>query len=115
MSCYTFETRNYTEGIFNVDATYIIHLENNGRYQDIERQLSKFTPSNKVYILRNKGYKCKQNTDIHNSALDLVDAYLTILNDAKLKNYENILILEDDFIFDDRVNNQKHKDNVNTF
>ena len=115
MSCYTFETRNYTEGIFNVDATYIIHLENNGRYKDIEKQLSEFTPSNKVYILINKGYKCKKDTDIHNSALDLVDAYLTIFNDAKLKNYENILILEDDFIFDKSVNNKYHQDNINTF
>uniref|UniRef100_A0A6C0JMZ9 Glycosyltransferase n=1 Tax=viral metagenome TaxID=1070528 RepID=A0A6C0JMZ9_9ZZZZ len=115
MSCYTFETRNYTNGMFNVDATYIIHLENNGRYQKIENQLSQFIPSNKVYILRNKGYDCKQNINIKNSTDDLVDAYLTILNDAKLKNYENILILEDDFIFDERVNNQNHKDNVNKF
>ena len=61
MSCYTFENRNYTNGMFNVDATYIIHLENNGRYQNIENQLSQIAPSNKVYILRNKGYKCKQN------------------------------------------------------
>lgn len=115
MSCYTFETRNYTHGIFNVDATYIIHLENNGRYEHIENQLTQFTPSNKVYILINKGYKCKKNTDIYNSVLDLVDAYLTIFNDAKLKNYENILILEDDFIFDERVKNHYHKDNVNKF
>jgi hypothetical protein len=115
MSCYTFENRYYTNGIFNVDATYIIHLENNGRYQNIEEQLSKFIPSNTVYILRNKGYVCKQNIEINNSTDDLIDAYLTILNDAKLKNYENVLILEDDFIFDERVNNQNHKDNVNNF
>ena len=119
MSCYTFENRNYTNGMFNVDATYIIHLENNGRYQNIENQLSQIAPSNKVYILRNKGYKCKQNINIHNSAADLVDAYLTVCNDAKLKNYENVLILEDDFIFDERlkhkVNSQVHKDNVNKF
>ena len=113
MSCYTFENRNYTTGIFNVDATYIIHLENNGRYQNIENQLSKITPSNIVYILRNKGYVCK--TVINNPTDDLIDAYLTVLNDAKIKNYENILILEDDFIFDERLHNQNHQDNINKF
>ena len=114
MSCYTFETRNYTNGLFNVDATYIIHLENNGRYQNIENQLSQFTPSNKVYILINKGYKCKQDINIPDSN-DLIDANLTILNDAKLKNYENILILEDDFMFDERLHNKNHQDNINKF
>jgi hypothetical protein len=115
MSCYTFENRNYTTGIIDVDATYIIHLENNGRYQNIEHQLSKITPSNIVYILRNKGYHCKQDKDVDNSTDDLIDAYLTVLNDAKIKNYENILILEDDFIFDERLNNKAHQDNINKF
>jgi len=116
MSCYTFENRNYKTGIFNVDATYIIHLENNGRYQNIENQLSQIIPSNTVYILRNKGYNCKQNTNINNSTDDLIDAYLTVLNDAKIKNYENILILEDDFIFDERLKlNSSHQNNINKF
>ena len=115
MSCYTFENRNYTNGIFNVDATYIIHLENNGRYENINNQLSKLSPSNKVYILRNKGYVCKNNININNSTDDLIDAYLTVLNDAKIKNYENVLILEDDFIFDERLHDKTHQTNINKF
>ncbi len=60
--CYRFEEYNYTDGFFNsIDTTYIIHLENNGRYDAIQDQLNKFHPTNRVYILYNKGFKkCKK-------------------------------------------------------
>ena len=79
-NCYSFEILNYTDGMFNkcTDATYIIHLENNGRYVDIQKQLNNFHPNNIVYILFNKGYKCKNNPKINKANLDLTDAYIYI-------------------------------------
>ena len=40
-NCLKLETRKYDNGMFqkSVDATYIIHLENNGRLSDINKQL----------------------------------------------------------------------------
>jgi hypothetical protein len=56
----------------------------------------------------NKGYKkCEKDKYIDKPPLDLIDAFFNIFNDAKIKKYENILILEDDFIFNEKINDKK--------
>ncbi len=115
--CYRFEERIYNDSIFkNVDATYIIHLEDNGRLPHIESQLSEYHPTEKVYILFNKGYKkCKKKDYIDKPPRDLVDAYYTIFNDSRDKKYNNILILEDDFIFDEKIKDKEHSESIDEF
>jgi hypothetical protein len=114
MRCYDYEEYNFNNGILDVDATYIIHLKGNGRYESIIDQLNKYPISKKVYIVLNKGFKkCKKNPAITKPPLDLVDAYLEIFDHAK--NMDNILILEDDFMFDDKILEPFHQNNVNEF
>jgi hypothetical protein len=115
MECYYFEKRQYSDGFFNnsVDATYILHLEGNGRLQSINEQLEQYHPTNIVYILFNQGYKKCKKENIDQSSKDLVDACLTIFKDANEKKYNNILILEDDFFFSPEV--KKHSNNINDF
>jgi len=107
--CYKYKKYTFNDGLFkNVDATYIIHLENNGRLKSIKNQLSLYHPTNIVYIVFNKGYKkCEKDKYIDKPPLDLIDAFFNIFNDAKIKKYENILILEDDFIFNEKINDKK--------
>ena len=116
-SCYLFKEYIYDDPILsNVDATYIIHLEGNGRLQNIEDQLEKYHPSKKVYILFNKGYKkCKKEEYIDSPSKDLIDAFYTIFKDANNKQYNNIIILEDDFIFDNKINDKNHRQNIDDF
>jgi len=117
-SCYIFESIIYNDGLFNntVDATYIINLEKNGRLDNILNQLKEYHPTNIVYLVFNRGYKkCKKENFIINSAYDLVDAHLTIFKHAKEKNYNNILILEDDFIFSPEIKSKFHINNINNF
>jgi hypothetical protein len=109
---YEFEMIKMNDGMFDesVDATYIIHLVNNGRYEHIMEQLTKYHPTSTVYIVMNKGYKNSvKQPFITNSSLDLVDAFITVFKHAK--KYNNILVLEDDFIFSDEI--MKHQHNVN--
>lgn len=115
--CYRFEERKFSDPIFkNVDATYIIHLEDNGRLPHIESQLSEFHPTEKVYILFNKGYKkCKKKDYIDKPPKDLVDAYYTIFNNSREKKFNNILILEDDFIFDEKIKDKEHSESIDEF
>lgn len=97
--CYTFKKIKYNKGLLDnaVDATYIIHLEGNGRYDDIMNQLESYHPTKEVYIIFNKGYKkCKKDKHITLPAYDLIDAFLQAFKHAKNQNYNNILILEDD-------------------
>jgi len=109
--CYKFELRNYNKGFLDdfVNCTYILHLENNGRMKNIEQQLSRNIPTKKIYIVYNKGYKnCTKKLIDYNSKIDLVDANLIIMKHSIDNNFNNILILEDDFIFDyDRINDIK--------
>ena len=115
--CYQFDHNQYTDGIFDaIGATYIIHLEGNGRYEEIQKQLSEYHPTNELYIVRNKGYKkCQKSEHINAPALDLVDAFLQIFKHAAAQNYDYILILEDDFIFDPSVKDAQHVNNIQRF
>ena len=116
--CYRFERIYFENGILQeqVDATYIIHLEGNGRYDDIQKQLHKFHPTNVVYIVFNKGFKsCKKVAHIDKPPLDLVDAFLQTFNHAKKHSYKNILVLEDDFIFDDKIKETQNKEKICNF
>ena len=115
---YRFEQFIFDNPIFedSIDATYIIHLENNGRLTHIMDQLSKYKPTKTTYICFNKGYKnCKKKEFITNSTYDLVDANLNIFKHADLMNYNNILILEDDFIFSEEILNREHIGYINYF
>ena len=116
MEPYKFTKIIFNDGLLNasIDATYIIHLENNGRYKHIIEQLSEYHPSNTVYILFNKGYKNSiKKSFINSTSLDLIDAFLEIFKHANEQNYNNILILEDDFIFSKKIKHINHINNIN--
>ena len=116
--CYRFEKIIFNDGLLSdeVNATYILHLENNGRYESIMEQLTEYHPTNIVYICYNKGYaNCEKAKYINASALDLVDANLHIFKHAKDHNYDNILVLEDDFIFDKQIKDVAHRNNIKSF
>lgn len=118
MNCYKFVEYNFDRGLFDdsIDATYIIHLENNGRINQVIEQIYKYKPTKKIYILYNKGYK-KCNKKLYKNVpdKDLVDCNLTIFNHSKILNYNNILILEDDFIFSNKITNKEILQDLNNF
>ena len=108
--CYLFELLKYDYGVLDnfVDITYIITLEGNGRLENIYNQLSKIIPTKNIFIVYNKGYKkCHKELAIYSSVYDIIDANMQILNHASNNNYNNILVLEDDFIFSDNIKNSE--------
>lgn len=118
MSCYRYQQINYKEGLLDniIDATYVIHLKGNGRYEALMNGLNNYYPSSKVYVLFNKGFKkCKKDLPVQNSAYDLVHANLEIFKHANSMGYQNILILEDDFIFSDLIKKRKTIKNLERF
>lgn len=118
-SCYHLERLEFSNRdsiLLDIDATYVIHLENNGRLDSVRKQLNEFQPTKDVFILHNKGYKqCDKDAIINKPALDLVDAILYIFKDAQKKDYKHILILEDDFIFNDKIKDKKVRQNIMNF
>lgn len=116
--CYEFKRYDYTDGLLNnsVDATYIVHLEGNGRLPDIEKQLLEYHPTNIVYIVFNKGYKkCKKDLKVQSSIYDITHANIEIMKHSRSNGYFNTLILEDDFIFDKSIKERRNIDNINDF
>ena len=106
-AAYHFELIKFTNSLFDnntINATYIIYLEGNGRYEHIINEINKFKTTKTVYILHNKGYKTGlKDTFITKPPLDLVDAYITIFKHASNNNFKNILIFEDDFMCDEKL------------
>lgn len=116
MDCYRMEEYNYDQGYLDVDATYILHLEGNGRLDHIKDQLEQYHPSRKVYIVYNKGYKkCQKKLHRNAPAVDLIDAFLKAFQDAQNKRYKNILILEDDFQFHPDIKKQSVQQEIHDF
>jgi len=116
--CYKFEEKNYKKGIFDnfVDATYIITMINSKRHENIIKQLDEYQPTKKIFILYNYGYiTCKKNLRENTPSYDLTDAYINILYHSKLQNFNNILILEDDFIFDIKIKDKEIINEINYF
>jgi hypothetical protein len=110
--CYRFEefVMDRPPLFSDVDATYVIHLENNGRLANVKRGLREFYPSKNTCILFNKGYNnCTKELPGEETRYDLIDANLAVFRDAQNKNYKNILILEDDFIFHPDIRNHTQK------
>lgn len=105
-NCYRLELINYDKGLLDniIDAVYVITMENSERIGSVYRQLEKYKLSKNIYIQKNKGYKnCDKKLLKNQTNYDIVDSNYNIWLHAKHKNYNNILILEDDFIFDERI------------
>ena len=111
--CYRFELLEFEDCLFeNIDATYILHLEGNGRIDHIHDQLKTYHPSKKVYIVYNKGYKnCAKELHIQSSGYDITHANINAFEHAQ--QYKHVLVLEDDFIFSKEV--VDHTKHVDTF
>ena len=99
-----------------VYATYIITMEENGRVNNIRALLSKYIPTSNIYIVYNKGFKkCNKTLPQQITYYDLTDAYINIFIHSAEKKYNNILILEDDFIFDKKILNRNIINEIKNF
>jgi hypothetical protein len=107
---YTIKTFHYGDGVFDkcIDATYIIHLKGNGREARIFEELAKIHPTNIVHIVYNEGFrKCDKGPRVKTTVDDLTHTYLWVFENAVMEKYSNILILEDDFFFSDKIRDLK--------
>ena len=103
----------------SVDATYIIHKLGNGRLEQVKEELARHQPTTTIYLLCSPGWREKQKQKnqkhINSSAIDLVDNNLLIFKHAAKKEYKNILVLEDDFFFNEKMFNSGTQQYINAF
>jgi len=116
--CYSFEYRKYKEGILDsfVDATYILTLVGSERINNINKQLEYIIPTKNVFIVLNKGYKkCYKILTKNLPPYDITDAYFNTIEHSLKNNFNNILILEDDFIFSEKLKNKNIINEIDLF
>ena len=88
-----------------IDMIYILTLENSNRLSNINNRIFDYN----ITIQINKGYKnCKKKLYKQTSIYDINDAFYNCFLHATNMNYKNIMILEDDFIFDNKINPKDH-------
>ena len=109
--CYYFKKFNFNLGILDnvVDCCIVLLMENNKeREKSITKTINKYKLCSNTLIQYNKGYKnCNKKLYKQNSFYDINDAYYNAFKYADSKNYKNILILEDDALFDHNILNPK--------
>lgn len=116
--CYRFDYIRFDNGLLDkiIDAVYVILLENSDRTENVYKQINHYKLSKNTYIQINKGYKnCEKKLMKQQSNYDLLDSNYNIWLHAKENNYNNILILEDDFIFDNRILDKNILNDLNNF
>ena len=114
---YRYELIENEKGMFDnyIDMAYILTLEDSTRKESYIKQINTYKPHKNILIQYNKGYKKSvKKLKKQNSASDLSDAYYHAFLNAYNNNYKNILIFEDDFFFDNTIN-QKIIDSIGNF
>lgn len=115
-ACYNFKKNTHEQSLLDnsVDSTYVITLVNSKRIKSVNKQLEKYKLTKTIYIVENTSYKnCNKILPEQSSSYDLIDCYLQIFKHAEKENYNNILILEDDFIFSNEF--KLHVKNINEY
>ena len=117
--CYNFKNLSFNSGLFDsfVDMTYVLIMENSKREKNMYKELNLFKPTSKVKIQYNKGFKkCKKNLYKQQTNWDLMDATYNVILDAKNNDYKNILILEEDFIINNKeINKLENINEIKTY
>jgi len=123
---YTLHKLEEMPGIFDdiVDCVFIITMDKSvERHKNIHDQLTKYNLCKNTQILFNKGFKIhgkyfttfNESVRVENTSHDLFHANLFLFNEAITKNYNNILILEDDFILSTKLSEIEHIQNLTHF
>lgn len=102
--CYRFDLMNLSEeGVFDryVDMVYLLTLEGSPRTEVAIERVKESGITSRLTVQYNKGYKCShKKLPERVSYADITHALGNIFRHAKSHRYKNILVLEDDFIFD---------------
>ena len=120
--CYRIQSLHFKECLFeNVDATYVLIMENSKYENDVKTQLQQYKPTYNVHIQYNKGFKkcdkyyCNNKRKISKTYQDLAHAYIHAFKDAKKNGYKHVLVLEEDFILSSKFNSNTHIETINSF
>tara|TARA_B100000900_G_C20573392_1_gene714278 strand:+ start:475 stop:1287 length:813 start_codon:yes stop_codon:yes gene_type:complete len=104
--CYQVDTLTFQKGLLDkgLDAVYILLLKGSDRTEKAYSQIHTYKLSKNYHVIVNPGYKkCEKKMCDQKPYYDLMDANVYAMKHADKMGYENVMILEDDYVFDDRI------------
>lgn len=109
--CNEFKLIQFERGLLDnvIDAIYVILLKDSPRTESVYRQLYNLKLCKTNFIEVNQRFKKCHIPELHrqNTAYHLLYNNIQIIKHANQHNFNNILILEDDFIFTNDITNNK--------
>ncbi len=109
--CYYYKYLKSEKGLLDniVDAVFILLMENSPREKNVLAQLQKYKLHSNVIIQYNLGFKnCSKILKKQQSNFDLLDANFEVFEKSQELKYNNILVLEDDFIVTSNIFKTKY-------
>jgi hypothetical protein len=105
MEYYEIEKLTFDSCLFeNIEATYILYLAGSPRIKSIKQQIEKYPLTKNIYILHNPGYKkVKKPLPRQNSEADIAFSHIVACEFGIKHNHDKIIVLEDDFIFENTL------------
>lgn len=117
--CYRFvEYSSVPRGTFDsvIDCTYVLLMENSPREKSILKTIQDAQLTQRVRIQYNKGFrKCTKELPEQKPNFDLCHALQNVFKDALANEYERIVVLEDDCLFDERIRDPEVVGDLTTF
>lgn len=115
--CYNYERVENKETYFPmIDCCYVIIMENSKYEDQVKKQLERYPLSKNIYLQWNKGYKkCDKVLPEQISTADLTDSYKTVLRNAIKNDYKFIMILEEDFLVNKRIDDKGVRGEIEDF
>lgn len=105
--CTKYDYIEFNKGLLDncIDAVYVILLEGTERTKNVYSQINNFKLCKKNYIQINKPYKICHIMELkkQNSAYHLLYNNIEIYKHAEINKFNNILVLEDDFVFTENI------------
>ena len=116
--CYYY--KNYTLPVgtldSSIDCMYVLIMDGSEQYKSIKKEIEKAGIVSEVIFQFNLGYKkCNKNLMLQSPNRDLIHALQTVFKDASKRNFERIIVLEEDCMFDERIKQEDVIQDLNTF
>lgn len=117
---YTLQKLQYPRpGLFDsfVDCSYVLSLKQSPRHAQMYQQLNHYRPSSTVFVFLDKGFKRHPKPILveQKPCHDILLAYYTVFRHALEHKFQNIIIFEDDFLLNERIQNPQYLDDVKQF
>lgn len=115
--CYRYEKLSNNSSLFPIiDCSYVLIMNGSKFESRVRRQLKEYPLSIKMILQWNSGFKkCEKRLARQFTVSDLTDCYATVFHNALENGYNYIIILEEDFMIDERIRDNEVREDINRF